>query len=504
MPSSSSTATPATSPRPGYPPGLTTLFGVELWERFSYYGMRAILLYYLVDAVADGGLGIDETVGQAVVATYGAGVYLLSIVGGWLADRAIGARRSVLYGGLVIMAGHVCLAVPGAATTWLGIALVALGTGLLKPNVSTMVGHLFTDHDPRRDSAFSLFYVSINVGALVAPFVVGFLRGRYGYHAGFAAAAVGMGLALACYVLGRRTLAPRSDEVPNPLGPADRRRMPVRVLGALLAVAAVVAVARLWRSSTVDAVIDAVAILSVGAAVTYFVVMFRSSRVSAAERRHLTAYLPLWLAAVTFWMIFEQAASKMATFADRRTDLDSLGFRMDPEWFQSVNPAAILLLSPVFAWLWARRAGRFPSTPVKFALGVMTAGVSFVLLGIAAARYEGPTAPVWVLGGVFLVQTVGELCLSPVGLSATTRLAPAAFASQAMALWFLSSAVGQSAAAQAIRLTEGSPDTQFYLVLGAVALLAGAALLALSPWVHRHMADAEPEDPSAGRAPAHA
>ncbi|KRE38948.1 diguanylate cyclase [Janibacter sp. Soil728] len=477
----------------GHPRGLATLFNIELWERFSYYGMRAILLYYIVDTAASGGLGLDQPLGEAVVATYGAAVYLLSVVGGWLADRVIGAQRSVFLGGVVIMAGHVSLAIPTATTSWLGIGLVALGTGLLKPNVSTMVGHLYGERDPRKDSGFTIFYMSINIGAFFAPFVVAFLRDQWGYHAGFSAAAVGMLFALVAYVVGRGALAPVSNDVPNPLQPRDRTRTPLLGLGLLVLIAVLLVAARLLRGGWVGAVIDTISILSVVASISYFVVMFRSTAVTARERTHLTAYLPMWIGAVLFWMIFEQAASKMAAYAANRTDLDSLGFHFSEEWFQSINPISIMLLAPLFGLLWVRRAGRFPSTPMKFATGVILAGVSFVVLSAAAAAFPGATSPVWVLVGVFVIQTLGELCLSPVGLSATTSLAPKAFASQAMALWFLAIATGQSLAAQFIRAMEGLPDGTFFLTLGIMAVVVGLALAALSPWVHARMKDAEPE-----------
>ena len=477
----------------GHPRGLATLFNVELWERFSYYGMRAILLYYLVDTVAEGGLGVDDTLGQAVVTIYGAAVYLLSILGGWAADRLIGARRGVLYGGLIIMAGHLSLALPVAAFSWLGIALVALGTGLLKPNTATMVGHLYGPRDPRRDGGFSIFYMSVNIGAFFSPFVVSYLRNRWGYHAGFSAAAVGMAIALALYVAGRRALDPESDVVPNPLSAAERRRVPLLGAGVLLLCVALVALARLWRDSLLGAAIDAISLLSVGASIGYFALMFRSRKVTARERSHLWAYLPMWLAAVFFWMIFEQAAGKMADYAANRTDLHLGGLDLKPEWFESVNPVAIIVLSPLMAALWSRRAGRFPSTPVKFAFGVTLAGLSYVLLSLASARYDGPSSPAFVLAGVFVVQTVGELCLSPVGLSATSALAPAAYASQAMSLWYLSSATGQSLAAQLIRAMSGFSDTSFYLTLGLLAIGVGALMALAAPWVAARMRDAEPE-----------
>ncbi|PID53949.1 MAG: MFS transporter [Micrococcales bacterium] len=476
----------------GHPRGLATLFNVELWERFSYYGMRAILLYYIVDTAAHDGLGIEESVGEAIVAIYGATVYLLSIVGGWLADRVVGAQRSVLYGGLVIMSGHISLATPVAGSAWLGIALVALGTGLLKPNVSTMVGHLYQEQDARRDSGFTIFYMAINIGALASPLVVGLLRSTWGYHAGFAAAAVGMAIALVLYYVGRGSLAGESLRVPNPLSELERRLLPVRVVGVLVAVAVLVLASRSWRETSFDAVMDAISILSAGGSIVYFAVMFLSDKVSARERRHLTAYIPLWLAAMLFWMIFEQAANKMASFAQERTDLNSMGLTFQPEWFQSINPLAIIILAPAFSWVWIRRAGRFPNTPVKFALGVGIVGLSFVFLGTMSNAYPGASAPIWVLGSVFVIQTVAELHLSPVGLSATTVLAPKAFASQAMTLWFLASATGQSVAAQAIRATEDIADGTFFMVLGSGALAFGVFLALISRWLHERMRDAEP------------
>lgn len=475
----------------GHPSGLSTLFFVELWERFSYYGMRAILLYFLVDTVANGGLGIDETTGAAVVAVYGASVYLLSVIGGFTADRLIGARRSTLYGGLVIMAGHVSLAIPAGATAWLGIALVALGTGLLKPNISTMVGRLYSDDDPRRDGGFSIFYMSINIGALLSPLVVAFLRDRWGYHAGFSAAAVGMAIALVWFVLGRRTLRGAGDDVPNPLPVSERGRVVALAIGSLVVFASVVLVAGVWRDSLLDQVIDAISIVCFIVPVVYFTMMFRSPKVESQERSHLLAYVPLWIGAMLFWMIFEQAAGKMALFASDHTVTEVGGVGINPEWFQSINPLAIIILAPVFGWIWTQRAGRFPSTPMKFVLGVGIIGLSALAMSWAFATYQDNSAPVTILIAVFVMQTVAELCLSPVGLSATTRLAPRAFTSQSMALWFLATAAGQALAAQIITGMEGLPDSQYYTVLGVMTLAFTAVLFALVPWISRRMAAVE-------------
>lgn len=487
----------------GHPIGLAFLFNTELWERFSYYGMRAILLYFIVDTIANGGLGLDQSLGEAIVTTYGASVYLLTVVGGWAADRMLGARRATLYGGVVIMAGHIFLSLPMQQTAWLGLILVAFGTGFLKPNVSTLVSHLYSMKDARRDSAFAIFYMSVNIGSLLAPFVVSALRMVGGYHLGFLAAAVGMCLALITLVLGRKQLTSTVDDISNPLSPDDLKKLPIKLLGIVIACVAVFFIAAMLRGALSEGftqeiilggVVDAISLVSIALSIGYFVLMFRSKKVTASERSHLMAYVPLWIGATLFFMIFEQAAAKMATYAESRTNLDTGLFVINPELYQSVNPAGIVLLSPLMAVLWVKLAGKFPSTAQKFSIGVLLAGLSFVLLAITSDMFPGATSPWWILAVAFLIQTVGELCLSPVGLSATTRMAPRAFASQAMALWFLTSAVGQSLAAQFISGLEDQPDTVFYWILGGMTTVFAIALFAMSPWIRRHMADVELTD----------
>ncbi|GEK22770.1 peptide MFS transporter [Cellulomonas xylanilytica] len=480
----------------GQPLGLLTLFGTELWERFSYYGMRAILLYYLTDTVANDGLGIEQTSGEALVAIYGSSVYLLSVLGGWLADRVIGARRSVLYGGIVIAAGHVFLTVPQALFSYLGIVLVALGTGLLKPNVSSMVGELYDRDDPRRDSGFSIFYMGINIGSLAAPFLVGAARAAGGYHAGFAVAAVGMAIALVFFVLGRKYLGGAGDVPPNPLTPADRPAV-VRLFAVVLAgIALAFAVAAAVHGGLgLPTFIDAISYLAFAAPVATFVVMFRSPKVSSHERTRLRAYIPLFVAAMIFWMIFEQAASTLASYAQDNTDLTIFGTTISPELFQSVNPATIILLAPVFAWLWIKLDDR-PPTAVKFALGLTFAALSFIFLAGASWLADGAQTSAWVLVTVYVIQTVGELCLSPVGLAATTLLAPRAFRGQAMALWFLAPSAGNAIAAQVIQSTPDVGPTQYFGIIGLIALAFAGAMFALAPWVTRHIragADSEAE-----------
>jgi POT family proton-dependent oligopeptide transporter len=469
----------------GHPRGLMTLFTTELWERFSYYGMRAILLLYLTDKAH--GLGLGQSLGEAVVSIYGASVYLLSVLGGWFADRVFGARRTVLYGGAVIVSGHLCLAIPVEGLAYLGIGLVALGTGLLKPNVSTMVGTLYEDGDKRRDSAFSIFYMGINIGSFSAPFVVGFLRREFGFHVAFAAAAVGMTLALVAYVLGRRTLHGRGDTPPNPLTAEDRPTM-LKITGAVVALLVVVFGVSAWISGGVGPkpVVDAISYLCFLAPIAYFTMLLRSPLVTPTEKQQVRAYIPLFVAAMLFFMLFEQAATTLTTFAADRTSLELVGISISPEFFQSVNPFSIIVLAPVFAAVWIKLGDRGPGIGQKFATGLLLAGISFAIMGVASAvTGDGLASPLWLVL-VYVVQTLGELFLSPVGLAATTVLAPKAFLSQMMALWFLAPAAGQAITAQLVQATEGASDSAYFGGLAVVTIVFALALYFLSPWIRRH------------------
>jgi proton-dependent oligopeptide transporter, POT family len=469
----------------GHPRGLMTLFTTELWERFSYYGMRAILLLYLTDQAH--GLGLGQSLGQAVVSIYGASVYLLSVLGGWFADRVIGARRTVLYGGSVIVAGHLALAIPVEGLAYVGIALVALGTGLLKPNVSTMVGNLYAKDDTRRDSAFSIFYMGINIGSFSAPFVVGFLRREFGFHVAFAAAAVGMTLALIAYVLGRRTLHGRGDTPPNPLTAEDRPTM-IKITVAVVAVLVVVFALSAWASGGVGPkpVVDAISYLCFLAPIAYFTMLLRSPLVTTVERRRVRAYIPLFIAAMLFFMVFEQAATTLTTFAAKRTELEVFGVGITPEFFASVNPFSIIVLAPVFAVIWIKLGDRGPSIGQKFATGLLFAGISFAVMALASSvAGESLASPLWLVV-VYVIQTIGELFLSPVGLAATSLLAPKAFNSQMMALWFLAPAAGQAITAQLVQATEGASDTSYFGGLAIVTIAFALVLYFLAPWIRRH------------------
>ena len=477
----------------GHPRGLPWMLNVEMWERFSYYGMRAILLYFITDTVARGGLGLSETSGQVVIALYGMAVYFLAIPGGIFADRIIGPWLSTLYGGVVIMAGHICLTIPTTVTSWTGIVLVAVGTGFIKPNLTTIVGGLYDDDDIRRDAGFQLFYMSINVGAFASPLLTGWLREHYGYHAGFSSAAVGMAFALGAFIYGRHKLSAFAFTVPNPIRPEERTRFVLVSVLTVAGTAALVAVLSTLTGSLLDAISTTMLIIPAGAALGYFALMFRSPKVTARERTHLRAYIPLWIGAVLFFMISEQAAGKMATFADSNTDLrlPLFGWSITAEAYQSVNPAAIVLLAPLIGMLFTRRAGRFPSTIMKFAISVLIIGGSAFILGYGFQIWPGGAklSPWWFLAVVFIIQTVAELFLSPVGLSTTSALAPKNFASQTMSLWLLTTATGQGLAGFIISRTENVANSTYYYGLGVVTVAVAIILFVVAPWTERKMAD---------------
>ncbi|MBQ0906164.1 peptide MFS transporter [Micromonospora sp. U21] len=464
----------------GHPRALATLFLTEMWERFSFYGMRAILVLYLTAEAADDGLGLSESSANAVYGTYNAMVYLMALPGGWVADRLIGARRSVLWGGVVIAAGHYVMAVPTRWSVFAGMTLIVLGTGLLKPNISTMVGALYDRDSPRRDAGFSIFYMGINLGAFIAPLITGFLGEKINWHLGFAVAAVGMTFGVIQYVLGRRNLGDAGDRPADPLLGADRRRALTRagvVVAVLVVLVAALALAGLFTINTVVNTLTAVTVL---VTIGYFARIMTDRELSATERSRMKAYLWLFVFAAAFWLIYDQAGSVLNIFAAEHTDRDVAGFTFPASWLQSVNPILVIIGAPLFALLWLRVGNRV-STPVKFAVGLVLNGLSFVLMAAAAqAAVGGDLVSPWWLVAVFAIQVAGELSLSPVGLSATTKLAPVKYASQMLGLWFLATAVGDAIGGQVARLADAWSESTYFLTFGlaSVAFGLGAVMFA--------------------------
>ncbi|MEZ0093434.1 peptide MFS transporter [Streptacidiphilus sp. EB129] len=462
----------------GHPRGLATLFMTELWERFSFYGMRGLLTLFLVTPASRGGMGLDTATALGVYSVYNSLIYMLSMPGGWLADRLWGARTTVLIGGVVITAGHFVLAIPQTTTFYLGLALIAVGTGMLKPNVSSIVGALYAKDDLRRDGGFTLFYMSINLGAFLAPLVIGTVGQRVNWHLGFSLAGVGMCLGLAQYVRGARHLGAAGLLPARPAAPAERRRA-LRLAGLWggLAVSAFGVDAGLGTFS-IHQVVNLLATVGVLLPVLYFARMRRDRGLTAQDRARIGAYVWFFVAAAVFWMIYDQTGSTLTVFATTQTDLSAFGFRFPSSWFQSVNPLLIVVLAPVFAWIWQSlaRRGREPGTPGKFATGLLLIGLSFGVMGLASIAARGGTlvSPLWLVS-VYLIQTLGELFLSPVGLSVTTKLAPAKFVSQMLGLWFLASATGDAVAGWTTQLTRVMSQNAYFCTQGGLAVLCAVA-----------------------------
>ncbi|MEU0543825.1 peptide MFS transporter [Nocardia sp. NPDC005978] len=467
----------------GHPIGLANLFGVELWERFSFYGMVAILGYYLYYSVSEGGLDLPKATATGIVGAYGGLVYLSTVLGGWIADRVLGMERTVFYGGVVVMAGHIALALlPGLAGVGVGLVLVALGSGALKANASSLLGTFYDKDDARVDGGFTLFYLGINLGAFIGPLITGVLQRNIGFHWGFGAAAVGMALGLTQYVVFRRNLGTHGREVPNPL---PRQQIP-RVLGFVAVLGVLVAVAALTGLLTLSNLPDVTTGVIALAALTYFVIMLRSPKVEPIERTRVRAFIPLFIANAVFWSLFQQIFTVLAVYSDERINWNVFGWDAPPSWISSMEPVWIITLSPLFALLWTRLGNRAPSTPRKFALGVIGMGVAFMLFVLYSGS-EGKTVPILfvflVLGGF----AVSELLLSPIGLAVTTKLAPNAFRAQMMALYFFSVGIGTSMSGSLSKFYDPSHEFAYFGLTGLVAIAVGIVVWLIAPRISSHM-----------------
>lgn len=501
---------PATTPSRrelfGHPIGLYTLFFCEFWERFSYYGMRALLVLFMAAAIEEEGLGFTDADAGAVYGIYTGCVYLAALPGGWMADRLLGAQRAVWYGGIVIAFGHFVLAVPSVYAFFLGLLFVVLGTGLLKPNVSAVVGELYAADDPRRDSGFTIFYLGINLGAILGPLVCGWLADDeigFGWHAGFAAAGVGMVLGLVQYrvmrpLLGGAGQHPSADTATE-VGRREARQS-WTLVGIVVAVLALFVLLLMAQVVRLDApfVAQLLTGIIIGVAALYFGWLLAFGRLTDVERDRVIVIIVLFLGAAVFWAGFEQAGSSFNLFAERYTLKELAGIDIPAAFFQSLNPFFIVTLAPLFAMLWVALAKRKlePATPTKFAMGLIGVGLGFVVM-MGAATYvaqapDGADArvlPTW-LTITYLVHTLAELTLSPVGLSATTKLAPRRFVGQMMGIWFLGAALGSVVAGLIAGELSGADRGAMpglYLRVAVVTCGAGLLLLALSKRVQRLM-----------------
>ena len=489
----------------GHPRGLATLFFTEMWERFTYYGMRAVLVLFLVSAVSAGGFGIDDRTAAAIYGMYTAGTYLVALPGGWIADRLIGGRRAVLIGGLLITLGNTLLAASGSPRGfYLGLVVIVLGVGLLKPNASAMVADLYPEGGARLDAGFTVFYMGINLGATLGPFITGEAIVLFGPRAGFAAAAVFMALGVVQYHFTQGHLGDAGKFIPqtaNPDGQRTVRAPPWRQLwiGVGLLAAFLAACSFGWIALNPVTLAQTTTALIVAMAVLYFGYLFSFAGLSAEERRRAVVILVLFLGSALFWSGYEQAGSSLNLFAERYTDrsIGWLHFVVPTGWFQSLNPAYIIIFAPAFAWAWVALAKRNlnPSAPAKFAIGVILMGSGFLIMAAAAVIVAGGSKvlPTWLIL-TYLLHTFGELCLSPVGLSYVTKLAPKRFVGQLMGMWFLSLSLGNLIAGLIAGEFDANnlaamPGQYMHIVYFSVGL--GAVLLILSRPVKKLMGNVE-------------
>ena len=475
----------------GHPRGLSTLFFTEMWERFSYYGIRPLLVLFMTAALLDGGFGFDRTTASSIVGIYAAGVYLAGLPGGWVADRWLGLRQAIWYGGVFIALGHLSIALStvfARPAFFLGLILIVVGTGLLKPNISAIVGDLYPEGGARRDAGFSIFYMGINVGALTAPLITGVLGEKVGWHYGFGAAGVGMVLGLITYRMRAPTTLGSIGLGPSTSDRGEHRR--VRTI-ALAALGVLVAVVLLAMAGVIR--IDAVWLAQrmTGAMVTmvlaYFLYLFFLAGLSTEEKKRIAVVVVLFFFSVVFWSAFEQAPTSLNLFARDYTDRVVFGWEMPTLWLQSANSVFVILFAPVFAAIWMAlaRRGRDLSSPTKFAIGLVLTGLGFLVMVQAAniVIQGGGNVRVspWWLVLSYLLQTTGELLISPVGLSSMTKLAPRRFAGQIMGVWFVSLALGNLIAGLVGGQVdpEKLPDMPRLFQLTAYSQIAAAVLCAL-------------------------
>ena len=479
----------------GHPRGLSTLFFTEMWERFSYYGMRSLLILFMTAPVATGGLGFDTAIAGAVYGLYTSMVYMTSLPGGWIADRLIGQRRAVLYGGILIAAGHFGMAFPSVATFYLGLTLIVAGTGLLKGNVSVIVGGLYPPGDTRRDAGFSIFYMGINLGAFISPLICGYLGQRVNWHAGFACAGVGMLIGLVQYVYGAKYLGtaglyPAPAE--SPAAAALLMKRAQRWGGAALAVLAVLAGGMYAGALPIAAkqVADAAGYFLVIVTVVFFGWLFLGPDWTPSERKRLYASAVFFLAATLFWSEFEQAGSTLNLFADRATRTSILGWTFPSSYFQSVQPLFIITFAPVFAWVWMRLGRHEPSSPTKFGLGLLFVGSGFGLLVVASTLAAGgvKVSPAWLILA-YLLNTLGELSLSPVGLSAMTKLTPVRVAGLMMGVWFLALSMGNFIGGRLASLYGSMPLPALFGIVASVGIGGGIVMLLVARPITRLMGE---------------
>ena len=478
----------------GHPRGLATLFFTEMWERFSYYGMRALLVLFLVDAIARGGLGLDDETATAIYGLYTAAVYVVALPGGWIADRLIGAQKAVLYGGILISLGSFGLWLSQTAQMfYLGLIVIILGVGLLKPNISALVADLYPEGGGRRDAGFTIFYMGINIGAFIGPLITAWLAQVYGWRVGFMAAGVGMALGVLQFVMTRHHLGGAGAR-PHTAAGVDSS-LAWRSLWIGTGITAVLVALPFFGVVQVSPVqlSDYGIVVIIGMAVLFFLYLLFLAGLDAMEKKRVLVLIVLFVACALFWSGFEQAGSSLNLFAERYTDRVIGAFTVPAGWFQSLNAIFIVVFAPVFSAMWVSLARRNldPSTPVKFALGLVGMALGFLAMFVAARIVADglPAAAYWLVL-TYLLHTFGELCLSPVGLSSVTKLVPQRFVGQSLGIWFLAVSLGNLIAGRIAGEFDAENVSTMpgqYLDIFWFGMIAALILLIISPVVRRWM-----------------
>ncbi|SEF29138.1 proton-dependent oligopeptide transporter, POT family [Amycolatopsis pretoriensis] len=467
----------------GHPRGLANLFGVEMWERFSFYGMLGILPIYLYYQVDQGGLGLAQETALGIVGAYGGLVYLSAVIGAWVADRLLGSERTLFYSAVLIMIGHISLALlPGLTGIGVGLVCVAVGSGGLKSNATAIIGTLYADGDERRDAGFTIFYMGINLGGFVGPLLTGLAQSEVGFHLGFGLAAVGMALGLTQYAVGRKNLGDKAREVPNPL-PSSHRALAVG--GALLLVAAILVLVMtgvVTPGNLADVVVVVVGVISV----IYFLVILTSRKITSDERSRVFSFIPMFIASAVFFSLYQQQFTVVAAYTDQRLNRSLFGWELPVPWVASINPVFIIVFAPLLAALWTKLGERQPSTPMKFVLGTVLMGVAFLLF-LPMVGSGKNASPMLVLVGILFVFTIAELCLSPVGLSLSTKLAPEAFRTQMVALNYLSVSFGTAMSGKLAEYYSVDDEAPYFSTVGGVAIGVGVLLFLGIPFIRKLM-----------------
>ena len=456
---------------------------VEMWERFSFYGMVALLVLYLIEPEngpwpPGPGQGFTEVDAAALFGSYSALVMAAPLIGGWIGDRLIGPRRALVIGGVLIAIGHFVLLVPSLALFWCGLLIIAAGTGLLKPNISAVLGALYAPGDNRRDGGFSLFYLGINAGAFTAPLVCGLIANTYSWRAAFSLAGFGMLLGLGQYALGHRRLGAAGLAVPRPASAIERRRILFVTLASLALILAVFAVAISLAGFSAAVISAIVSIVIVVASVIAFRALLRKTKSAPIDHQHIKAFLILFLASVTYFVLSSQAGSTITEFTQDWIDRSVGAFTIPTSWLTSLNPILVVMFAPIFAALWTRLAARAPTTPTKVAMSLVGVGLSFWVIALPGFRAENgnSSSPLWILA-TFLVLTWAELLIVPIALSVTTEIAPVGLTSQLLGLWYLAAAIGGALGGQIARLVELLGLGGYFLTIGLLSIIIGFVFL---------------------------